>query len=432
MLIGSHYEADWARFGEVNALTNRAHNWFLDNLLTGGIIGLLLWIYLWWKLFYLSKSSFNKNWDYLGLWLAAGAGAHFISLQPGFDVTVTSLYWWLILAVIFAADYFANNSVGLSEANIVESEKNNKSKKIIRPALAVLVFLVLLLVSITTISKDVRFLRADYSYRKMREALSVKDYVKALIEYSKIVPAKERSGEIEYYLSDALPWNLLDIIPEEIKPSITDMLGQVSSSRTIDNQDSFFVKAKISAILKDYDNSRYYFDRLAAVQTNWPKVYFNRGQLRLLSGDQDGAMDDWRRAMVLLPDEDSDISNPKYIRSIRYYLALVYQNLADLLMERQDYVQAEKYYQQAYKRNLSNLVLLKKIADTYYGRHDFDKAIYYNELGFIRQPDDYHWPLAIAMLYQEKGDKQKAKDYAKLTLEIDPENFDAKGILSEK
>ena len=53
---------------------------------------------------------------------------------------------------------------------------------------------------------------------------------------------------------------------------------------------------------------------------------------------------------------------------------------------------------------------------------DLDKAIWYNKRGYVRNPQDYAWPFAIALLYDEVENKAKALDYAQEALELVPDN----------
>jgi len=101
-----YYAKDWGIFGDVNARTNRAHNFVLDILLTSGLFGLVAWVILlvfatkkFWRAF---KYSNDKS---LALALYFGLATYILSLFFGFSFVVGNLYFWSFLALLMILDF---------------------------------------------------------------------------------------------------------------------------------------------------------------------------------------------------------------------------------------------------------------------------------------------------------------------------------------
>jgi tetratricopeptide (TPR) repeat protein len=75
-----------------------------------------------------------------------------------------------------------------------------------------------------------------------------------------------------------------------------------------------------------------------------------------------------------------------------------------------------------------DIIMFRKIADIYYLKDDLDQAIWYNKRGNMLNPRDWTWPYAIALLYQERGDKNGSLEYAEKALDLSPENEQVKEL----
>jgi putative inorganic carbon (HCO3(-)) transporter len=111
LLFPQYYRPESALWEKINAFTDRAHNDFLDTLLTSGIFGLISYLFLigfvfWQGLKYLFKEKFELSL----LLLLTGVFGYLISLQFSFHVVPLALYFWGYLALILKIPYLSRES----------------------------------------------------------------------------------------------------------------------------------------------------------------------------------------------------------------------------------------------------------------------------------------------------------------------------------
>ncbi len=281
------------------------------------------------------------------------------------------------------------------------------------------------------INKEIKFLIADYYWHKLLSARwANNDFFTANILYNYINNLNIRD---DYYkkqyallLSDWVP-RLDNYSPVYRFAAEREVKKILKNFQDNSNRDKF-IKAKIYMLLAsedepDYFNkAEYILKELIKISPNLPKYYLAVGELYTKEGNFEQALDNYNQTLKLLPDLDDKRVSLLHEENIKYEQYLVYQDLGRLYLEQNQYKEATKYYKLAYNNNPTDILLLKKIADTYYLRNDLNKAIWYNKRGWIRDPQDYVWPYLIAILYKEKGDKMLAQEYAQKSLELAPDN----------
>ena len=109
----------------------------------------------------------------------------------------------------------------------------------------------------------------------------------------------------------------------------------------------------------------------------------------------------------------------------------LYENSAQSYFKMKNYEQAAQNYQKAIKLDPYRSTLYKGLADIYYLNRDLEAAISLNKRGFMLSPRDYHWPLSISLLYRDKRDIVRAKEYLNQALELQPENIELKNYYQE-
>ncbi len=293
---------------------------------------------------------------------------------------------------------------------------------------AILIMIVVVFV-FWQINKEIKILTADYYWYKLLSARWVdNDFFTANVLYGYIQDLKIRDNyyqkQYALLLSDWVP-RLDDYNPvyrfaaeREAKKILKNFHGNLNRDK--------FIKAKIYILLAN-ENKPDYFNKaedilreLIKTSPNLPKYYLAIGELYAKKGNFEKALNNYNKTLKLLPSLNDKRVNRLHKENIKYEQYLVYQNLGKLYLKQKQYKEAAKYYKLAYNNNLADIILLKRIADTYYLQNNFDKAIWYNKRGWIRDPQDYVWPYLIAILYKEKGDKKTAKEYAQKSLELAP------------
>ncbi len=194
--IGRYYQSDWALTGFVNATTNRSHNIVLDILLTGGIIGLVFYVWLYGSFFRQGiKLHRNKDWGLGAEILLVLASSYLVSLFFGFAVVTTEVYFWAALAIMAAISIKSKSS----DHRIMELK--------IRPYLKWLLLVGVLVLFVCHLGRELRVLRADSYYWQMRQNIAQGDYAQALFSYQKIKMQNIYNPEYRYYLVDSLPYD---------------------------------------------------------------------------------------------------------------------------------------------------------------------------------------------------------------------------------
>jgi len=122
-----------------------------------------------------------------------------------------------------------------------------------------------------------------------------------------------------------------------------------------------------------------------------------------------------------LPDINDERLNLEHKKYLELYEKNIFLNLGDVYFKNENYLEAEKYYQLAYKRDYNDFTIFKRIADTYYLRGDFSKAREYDLRGAVRSPSDYRWPYMIAFIYRIEGNKEMAHKYFMKALDLAPQ-----------
>ncbi len=104
-----YYQKDWGIFNNVNSYPNRAHNLFLDILLTRGIFGLIIYLALLYLFFVAILKNIKENRKReLNLAILAAIICYFVSLQFSFSFIVSEIYFWLYFAIVYLLRIYSN------------------------------------------------------------------------------------------------------------------------------------------------------------------------------------------------------------------------------------------------------------------------------------------------------------------------------------
>lgn len=109
---------------------------------------------------------------------------------------------------------------------------------------------------------------------------------------------------------------------------------------------------------------------------------------------------------------------------------LVHNNLANTLRDEQKYEEAIKEYRRAIELSPKNLNTYLNLASVYqYSLKDFDGAMKVYEQAMEENPESVDFTNMAGLAAEQKGDKQKAKEYFEKTLTVQNENPVAKSAL---
>ena len=399
-----YYERDWALFGDVSANTDRAHNIILDIMITSGFIGLVLfslWYYYYFRLAW--KQSLNKENQFLFLAIFLGALAYFISLFFSFTIVAGEVYFWLFFILIAV--------VSSGNEKLESIENKDKKVKFLLKIKWVLFFSIIVVTSWQTV-KSWQFLKADYYLNEMQKSINDMDFIKAAVlreEVNSLNISSVQLESINYFLYNHLGTACFyEVSRDRAEQTIINkkIIQAVDNIRDFGYK-NIFLKAKLFACLNDEEQANKYFDLLAEIAPNWPLGYLERGHYLVKLGKMKEAEKYYQLVDINLPDLQSPAINDQHKKIVANYKYLMYSGLGNGYLKQGNYERAELFFQAAYKQRIEDYSVLKKIADTYYLRGDFNTALQYIKRGLRANPSDYNWWLAAAMIYFELEDKQE-------------------------
>lgn len=426
-----YYRPEWGVYGDVNQSPDRAHNLFLDILLTSGAVGLLLFLVLYYFFCDLVRLNLReKKMPDLSLALFLGVAAYLLSLFFSFTIVSGEIYFWLFLALLIIINVSYKTGWQVETAGVPIETARFKLWFILK----IVVALILALVILAQISLVFKALSADYYLNQAYLALASNDYRSVLLAVGNLSDQKINPvNRASYYsfLGEKISAVYPVLTDPVVKVAIGDRLKEWETWLPARGYHNLLAKAKINGALGNISLGQTYLASIIALTPHWPLAYLHAGQLAWADGNSSQALSAYYLAALNLPLASDSRLNAAHRQNVLSYHYFINKNIGDIYQEQKNYATAEKYYQLAYRSNPLDLTLLKKISDTYYYRGDVKRAMQYSLHGLARNPHDYHWPLAVSALYYESGDKVRARDYLRQALSLAPDNGDLKTLEKE-
>jgi putative inorganic carbon (HCO3(-)) transporter len=450
-----YYQKDWGVFADVNVAPSRAHNFILDRLLTTGFLGLfsyLALLYLFIKILFTTLKSAKPDDDPLekkafGLAIFVSLFSYLISIFFHFSTVVTQVYFWLYLAlaiIVYDLEKTENEKEPLfrrakEEVFLVFGKLFYflKRKKIYQ-YLRVLIVLLLIVGFGFQFQKQLNHLVADHYYTYMKTAYARQDYFRIfeLYDYIDQLNVRERRYDREAvlmvsdFIDNADSQNYKKVGFDKVKPALENI-------RSSSSFQDVYAQAKIYSALADKNHRNYFgmaeekFQILLEKSPKKPKNYISYAEMLAKESRQEEAFENYDKASKLLPSLDDPRLNEKHSRAIKKEKYLIEKGRGDIYFSQKEYQKSEEHYCRALDYYPSDVSLYKKIADTYYGGKEFEKAIEYNKKGYLLNNKDSVWPFSIALIYNKLGDKEKALMYAQEALELSSDNKQIKNFIDE-
>lgn len=412
-----YYLPDWGIHGDIGATTDRAHNLILDILLATGFFGFFLFSILYYSFFRLGFNNIREGkMSALSLALMFGAAAYLLSLLFSFTIVGGEIYFWLFLALLTA--------INVSKKNQEKEDDFNLQAQISYLPMRIITALVLLLVMISGLYYEFKVLAADHYFNRLYYTLQEKQYFAAFLLDDYARDEKANYINQEYYnqflgdkLSDLYP-NITELV---VKRTAAEKLRELDGQLSKNTYENIYVKAKINSVLGNYQLAETYFREVIADTPFWPKTYIELGRMFVQEKNYKEAMINYQLALSSLPDLDDERFNENHRGILKLYRKFIFREIGDVYFVQEKYEEAESAYQLAYRSDINDFTLLKKIADTYYRRNDFKTALEYNERGLARNPEDYNWSLALAVINKQLGNTELARTYLETAIKLAPE-----------
>lgn len=349
-----YYEVSLAQRSKVNVVFDRAHNVFLDMALCLGLIGLLIYLYLYYFIFKIIKRNISGGEADRSLFLSLALAifALFVSLLFNFISVVTIIYLYLIIAMIFALDFKKREKEFLKlekkssfekeieleeKAELEEKRDLKKIDKIYnksnfwQKSLKFFLLLLWALIACWGLNREIKNWRADYYFAQMQISFLNNEIPQAMELFSYFQENAPLSRNYyDYFISLAFDHiNFLDRIDLFFVQEKSKMVAELYYQK--DNNSFFynFYKAQALALLDRLEESWEIFYQLEKTSPFYPDLYLKEAHLARWQKNNDLAREKYKKALSLLP-EEKNVEGDINLQAWRYYYNLINNNLLSL------------------------------------------------------------------------------------------------------
>jgi O-antigen ligase len=414
-----YYDQKWAELEFVNMPTNRAHNIFLDIILTSGWLGLILFL---WSLYSLAKIVLN-NWkkneeEYklLSVFLGIAIMALLLNLQFSFMSVTLGAYLALLSGILLVIN---KQTAKLPSENLAAGGKLMMVIKIIIGCGAVVICSYLIDLNFNKIISDSYFreMRTVDRENNFFAAVDLYDYIKTNIpEYNYY-----DQQLVEMINNDTAHWSDPGANISYIKDRLEKIIKNNPAKTFFDILTQARAYAMLSIIGKEqgsFNRSKSLYEEIIKFSLGLPRPQYELAVLLARAKDYDGAKKQYSIFLSKLPDADSPDMNSEHRQAVVNEMVKGYIGLGDVFAEQKDWTAASKNYQQAITVEPKDSLVYYKIGRLYYLQHDFKQAIWYNNKASELDPSNYFYPYITAVFYKEMGNKSEAKNYAQQALKL--------------
>ncbi len=283
---------------------------------------------------------------------------------------------------------------------------------------------------------NVRIFLADYYYQQV---LLTDQWPEILDFYKKVFYLHSREPFYHQKFAVDLKSGLQFYQDKEFKIQILDLA--IDQMQRIKEKDRSFgtkiylarltaLKAEATQKQEDFLIAEQMIEKAGEMSPKVARVYNEWCQLKIYKEDWDKAREMCQKAFYLYPPIDHPQMNMEHRNLVVAEMSEVYEKLGEIYLALENYEKAESMYRQILKfYPLTRTDLWKKLGDIYYLQNDLETAIERNFHGYTLNPNDSFWSLTLSLLYQEKGDMEKALTWAKNALRLAPENEEIKNLL---
>ncbi len=308
--LWKNYKVDWAVDNKVNVVFDRAHNLFLDIVLTIGLIGLFFYLWFYYFSFKLAINNIREDKNtILSLAIFWSLTAYLVSLLFNFSVVVTSIYFWMVISLLISLNF-----VSEAYASYEHTKKDIILKKI-------LVFIVLLLCSFG-FWREVRNFNADYYFLKFKQFFLVQEVPASVVTFSYLREEAPVYQEYYYQFIGTVFGNFNNFPDETSRHIAKEEVGLVFLELEKEKNNNSFsyrlARAQALAILGNFTESDNLFRDLLWDSSKYPDFYFNKAKMEIMRENFPLAKNNLEIALELLPPEES-LSSEINAKALRLY-----------------------------------------------------------------------------------------------------------------
>lgn len=314
------YQADLAKNNKVNVVFDRAHNWFLDILLTLGVFGLLIYLWFFSRIFLVIKRNLVLKDGKLFICLFISLLSYFVSLMFNFATVVTVIYSLIIIAIIWSKDF-------LQEKKSLEIKLTEKRFGHWGLARTIIIFLVLLL-SVYGLGRELKKWQADYYYSQFQKSFFQDEIPTSMQLFSYFKKSDVYNRDYYEYFIAMVFDNYTYFRDNSSRFLALEKIREISNLFSDNDSKSYFYnlnRAQILALMGDYNESQNIFSDLEKKSPAYSEIYFKQAQLKLLQRQTQEALEYYDKALRLLPAEES-IEGDVNLKSLQSYKGIIEKN----------------------------------------------------------------------------------------------------------
>lgn len=425
-----HYRQDWGVYEAIDTLPDRAHNWLFDQILALGFLGLIatlaFYVYFIYRVaeFLRAKPRLESD-GWLLIFLSASLVGYFINNFFSFSLFTVLVYLYLILAL----GWFIINH--RAETKIINIRLTVFSKLLIWLSL-------LTVLTIFVYTNNLNQVRAEKHYVKALKAVKLSACSEVMGQMEKAISL---SPNTDYYRVNYifLMLNCFSSIKDRaVQEQLRDnLLEQIQSIGQRGTYEILNNTARAYTLFGFYLDKTYYaraeqiLNGLIADFPYLTTAYEDLGKQKVMQEDYPGAIAVYRRALRILPSLDDPNLNVPHRAQIASIAVRLDESLGQAYFKIKNYDLALNSFEKGLKLEPYRATLYKNIADIYFVKNQLAQAIIWNQRGLMLNPTDFHWPLALSLLYRDKKDLSRAREYLNQALELAPENQDLKNYYKE-
>lgn len=301
----AYYNSTWPVYETLNQATDKAHNFFLDVWLDGGVVGFAWWVFLIYYIWLLTTRDLKFE---QGVYLF-GLVSVFISWQVSLVTLEQALLFWLVAGLYLG------------------SQTASREIKIRRPLIGVFAFLVLGIFGLATV-RDSQALIGGQLYRQVLLNAQSAEAVRlsSIIELLKAAPPADiqryYGAQVYVQLSDMAQRKKLDRnLLEEIIKALDEydqqpMTFEWQINRLIFSEIIFRDKLSLPIGKEVFDQLYSQFAELKKDAPGYALVELAWGNLHYYHGDCTEANRHYQKALALYPSLDDPELNTEHKRLV--------------------------------------------------------------------------------------------------------------------
>ncbi len=433
-VLTKYYDKKWAELEFVNMTTNRAHNIFLDILLTTGVLGFILFLIALFYVFRLTWRNYQVKNDVLSIFLGISIFFLLFALQFSFLFVTACVYLALYVALLFLINK--------------DCERNQEDKSVLKECLVSnKLFRVLEIIfgagaiaaCLFLINTNFNKLIIDQYYRAMLQAnhessffgqLDLYDYIKTDRRSSKFYDQQFVLIMNDLLRNSAGKKKMVGEIKDRVEVVIS---GADKDSDSFSNK---LTKARGYAILSIIDKEKYavakkIYEELIVFSPGLPIIRYELASLSQVQADYQASEKYYQDFLNTLPDLTSPLMNFDHKQAVANEKIKGLAGLGDVYMEQKKWSEAKNFYEQALAVDDKKPSIYYRLGRLYFNQRDFEQAIWYNNKASELDPKNYFYPYITAIFYKEMGDKDKAKEYIQKALTLNPYDSNALDLARE-